>query len=130
MKRFFICTLFPFIIFGFQALSNAQSMDDLVERDGLYYKKFTDTPYTGPYIAHHYNGELSIEGVYKNGKEDGVWLSCYERGQLFARFEYDQGRRVGTWVWYFENGERDFTETYIGGESLGFRYCQLGECTE
>ena len=130
MKNFFICTLCPLLVIGFPFLSAADSIDDLVKRDGLYYKKFTDTPYTGPWSTYHHTGDLSIEGAYKNGKEDGVWFSYFESGQLFARFEFDQGRRVGTWVWYLPNGEKDFIETYIDGERQVIRNCQLEKCAE
>ena len=43
------------------------TMDDLVERDGLYYKKFTDVPFTGKITG---RGQGSI----KNGKKDGEWI--------------------------------------------------------
>ena len=45
-------------------------MDDLVLIDGVYYKKFTNVPFTG---------EVSgIEsGKFKNGKKDGEWLLRY-----------------------------------------------------
>ena len=34
--------LFPALAFGEEV-----TLDDLVERDGLYYKKFTNVPFTG-----------------------------------------------------------------------------------
>ena len=44
-------TLNPIIVILFVSLlsspSWSETMDDLVERDGLYYKKFTNTPFTG-----------------------------------------------------------------------------------
>ena len=39
-------------------------MNDLVERDGLYYVKFTDVPFTGE-VAGKRNGK------FKNGKKEG-----------------------------------------------------------
>lgn len=56
----------------------ATSMDDLVERDGLYYKKFTDKPFTGVV------DEGKRRGAFKNGKEEGPWVYYYENGQLWA----------------------------------------------
>ena len=40
----------------------SETMDDLVERDGLFYKKFTDIPFSGE-ITGLRNGRI------KNGKE-------------------------------------------------------------
>ena len=42
-------------------------MDDLVEREGLYYKKFTDVPFTGK-VKGKGNGEI------RNGKKEGRWV--------------------------------------------------------
>ena len=50
--------------------SEALTIDDLVERNYLYYKKFTNVPFTG---------EISGEenGKFKNGKQDGEWLTYF-----------------------------------------------------
>jgi len=40
------------------------TVEDLVERDGLIYKKFTDTPFTGKVTGKE-------QGSYKNGKRGG-----------------------------------------------------------
>ena len=50
-------------------------MDDLVERNDLYYKKFTNVPFTGM-ISGIQNGN------FKNGKKDGEWLHYHQNGQL------------------------------------------------
>jgi hypothetical protein len=41
-------------------------MEDLVERDGLYYKKFTDTPFTGKV-----SGLVAGSGEMKDGIKEG-----------------------------------------------------------
>ena len=47
---------------------------DLRERDGLYYQKFTDTPFTGKVSG-------KSQGSYKNGREEGEWVWYYDSGQ-------------------------------------------------
>ena len=51
------------------------TMDNLISRDGLFYKKFTDIPFTG-----------EVEGMWsgsiKNGKYEGTWVSYHSNGQL------------------------------------------------
>ena len=51
-------------------------MDDLVKREGLFYKKFTDVPFTGEVTGRH-------QGSYKNGKKDGPWVSYLKDGTVY-----------------------------------------------
>tara|TARA_B100001971_G_C18039092_1_gene456659 strand:+ start:145 stop:294 length:150 start_codon:yes stop_codon:yes gene_type:complete len=37
----------------FSGLVLGETMDDLVERDGLYYKQFTDVPFTGKQLGRY-----------------------------------------------------------------------------
>ena len=54
--------LFPSLTMGGEV-----TIDDLDYRDGLYYKNFTDVPFTG-----EVTGET--QGSYKDGKRDGPWV--------------------------------------------------------
>ena len=54
-------------------------MADLVERDGLTYKKFTDVPFTGEV------DEGLRQGNFKNGKHEGLWTYYDKTGQLRAK---------------------------------------------
>ena len=48
------------------------SSDDLVERNGLYYKKFSDIPFSGKVT------QLPLglkRGLMKNGKIEGEWIT-------------------------------------------------------
>ena len=42
--------------------------DDFVERDGLFYKKFTNIPFTGDVTGKE-------QGKLKDGKKDGPWVN-------------------------------------------------------
>jgi hypothetical protein len=46
-------------------------MDDLVERNDLYYEKFTDAPFTGEVTGKE-------QGSIENGKREGAWFSYYK----------------------------------------------------
>ena len=46
MKRFLTPILLMVLLFPSLALGEEVTMDDLVEREGIYYKKFTDVPFT------------------------------------------------------------------------------------
>ena len=62
MKTLF---LLPILLLSFVSTSCwSVTVEDLVERDGLIYKKFTDTPFTGKVTGKE-------QGSYKNGKRGG-----------------------------------------------------------
>ncbi len=107
-------------------------MKDLVERDGIFYKKFTDVPFTGtttsgeeqgsfkngnkndPWVIYHANGQLDTKGTRKNGKKDGPWVRYYDNGQLWFKGTYKDGKRDGLFMSYNEDGTviPNFTGTY------------------
>ena len=58
----------------------------------------------GVYRAYYPNGQLKIEGNYKDGKEDGFWTVWYENGKKKAEGNYKNGDQVGKWTIYNEDG--------------------------
>jgi antitoxin component YwqK of YwqJK toxin-antitoxin module len=72
-------------------------MDDLVLRDGLYYKKFTEVPFTGEVTGKE-------QGSLKNGKKEGSWISYYDNGQLKSKGDWYDGEKDGNWIGYSESG--------------------------
>jgi len=97
-----LCLLLPITTFG-------ETVDDLVERDGLYYKEFTDVPFTG-------NITGKSHGKIKNGKRDGPWVFYRDNGQLWEKGTYKDGKEEGPWVFYYDNGQLRSKGTYKGGE--------------
>jgi antitoxin component YwqK of YwqJK toxin-antitoxin module len=88
---------------------------DLVERGGIFYKKFTDEPFTGkttgrkqitfrrgksegPYVSYHENGQLLEKGSYKDGKPEGPWVSYWDNGQFRSKGNYKDGKKEGPWI--------------------------------
>ena len=96
------------LILPIQVWSETLTWDDLVERNDLYYKKFTNVPFTG---------EISgIEsGSFKNGKKDGLWEGYYENGQLYGKGNYKDGKPDGLWEHFNEDGSLNRTETWKDG---------------
>ena len=112
-------------------------MDDLVQREGTYYKKFSDVPFTGktegkeqgsfknglregPWVGYWENGQLFYKGDYKNGKEEGPWVGYWENGQLFYKGDYKNGKKEGSWVHYNKDGSvyLYFTGTFKDGVKI------------
>ena len=86
---------------------------DLVERNDLYYEKFTDVPFSGK-VTGEYQGSL------KNGKWDGAVVSYWENGQLESKGNFKNGKRDGVWVSYNEDGTvfKPWTGTFKDGKKI------------
>ena len=74
--------------------------DDLVERDGLYYEKFNNDPFTG-----------NVVGI-KQGK------ISYISGQLRSNLNYKDGSKDGESLYYNENGKLVITDIWKNGELM------------
>jgi len=95
MNRFLAPILL--LVFLFPALALGETMDDLVVRDGIHYKKFTAVPFTGKVTG-------NTQGKFKNGKKDGPWVRFHDNGQLFQQGTFKDGYREGRWVEYDNYG--------------------------
>jgi len=101
-----------FILLSLSIPSLGETMDDLVTRESLYYKKFTDVPFTGEV-------EGKEQGSFKDGKRDGRWRWYHDNGQLKDKLEYKEGKQEGRWVGYHKNGQLEFEGEYKDGKPEG-----------
>ncbi|MAQ56267.1 MAG: hypothetical protein CMM82_05225 [Rhodospirillales bacterium] len=69
------------------------SIEDLVEREGLKYVKFTDIPLTGPAEGKDEDG-FFVKRNYKDGKLNGVYEYYDNKGQLDSKRTYRNGELV------------------------------------
>ncbi len=89
-------------------------MGDLVYREGVYYQKFTDVPFTGDI------DEGFERGSFKNGKKHGLWTKFWASGQLMGRGHFQYGNMEGVWFEYGRSGNLRNKREYINGEQEGF----------
>ena len=125
-----------FILSPNDVLSETVKYEDLVKREGLFYKKFTDVPFTGktsgrlqgsykngkkhgPWVYYYKNGQLNYKGTYKDGKWDGPWVYYHKNGQLDIKGTYKDGKEEGPWVRYWNNGQLFSKGTYKDGKRRG-----------
>jgi len=87
-------------------------LDDLVERDEVYYKKFTDVPFTGKIDG-------QVQGSFKNGKRNGSWVSYLNNGQLMYKGNYKNGKEDGSFIGYWDNGQLQYKGDYKNGKREG-----------
>ena len=133
-----------FMVLLLPALALGETMKDLVERAGLFYKEFTDVPFTGnitgktrgtirngkkngPWVYNWKNGQfywnkgqLWKKGTYRDGKKEGLWVEYSGNGQLFFKgfFKgtYKDDKKEGLWVYNWNNGQLWKKETYQDGK--------------
>ncbi len=132
MTRILAAALLAFSLTASAAF--ATSIKDLVERDGLFYLKGSEIPFTGeveggqiengrreglwtlgPTIVIRVGPEAeadreiyrySSSGWFKDGKRDGPWVARYGSGQLRSKGEYRNGKEHGPWVYFNNLGEK------------------------
>ena len=126
MKTLFII---PLVLMSLMSSPSwALSEDDLVIRAGLYYEKFTATPFTGEVDEGVSKGSIKNgkmegywvisglmliqKGNYKNGKKEGSWETYWANGQLMLKGTYKNDKREGSWESYHKDGQLEGTGTY------------------
>ena len=76
---------------------------EIINKDGVYYKKFTSVPFTGKIIGKEI-------GLIEKGKKEGSWVGYYDNGKLRYTVNFNNGEReVGSY-----NGQGTFT--YLNGD--------------
>ena len=133
MTRFLTSLIFVIFLVPSVAIAEDVKYGELVKRDGVYYKKFTDLPFTGkttgsvqgslqdgrwdgPWVSYHSIGGLNEKGSYRNGKKEGPWVSYHSNGGLKEKGTYRNYKRAGAWVAYYENGQLRYKGNYWDGK--------------
>ena len=75
------------LLFPALAMGGEVKLKDLVIRSGLYFKKFTEVPFTGKVTGKE-------QGRLKNGKRVGVWIEYDGNGRVSKEVTYENGVRV------------------------------------
>ena len=121
MKHILAPILLTVFLFPSLAVGEEVTIHNLVQREGLYYQKFTDVPFTGqttgqkqgtfkngkkegPWVTYYDNGQLEPKGNYKNGKWDGPWIGYRRSGRLYWKGDYKNELKEGPWVFYHKDG--------------------------
>ena len=100
-------------------MSDYVYLDELVTRDGLYYKKFTNVPFTGSAVGLSRSAVGEVQGQISKGKREGEWLFYDEGGQLEEIINYKAGKREGVSLGYYENGQLARKGNFKDGKEEG-----------
>ena len=114
------------------------TMDDLVKREEIYYKKFTDVPFTGEvdegvdrgsikngkaegsWVIYFGDGQVRQRVNFKNGMLHGSYVSFHSNGQLFLKGDYVNGKQEGHWVWHYPSGQLSYKGVFKNGKKEGY----------
>jgi antitoxin component YwqK of YwqJK toxin-antitoxin module len=100
--------------------------DDIVKRQGLFYKSFTEELFTGSLLEYHINGQLLQKGSFINGKRNGPYVRYDSLGGIERKGEYVNGKKEGQWkdgssYGEYLNGKKEgcWDEYFMGTNSVG-----------
>ena len=112
MRKYLIISLL-FLSVGF--CQKEYDINQIVERDGVYIKKFSDEIVNGKVFQMFGDNKVPL-GMVTNGKINGKWTSWYKNGQKYREEHYKDGIPDGLWTKWYENGQKSGEKTYKDGE--------------
>lgn len=117
---------------------------DLVLKDGLLYKKGSDTPYTGreraivdnniieydvkdgirhgEFLLYSIEEILMIKGQLDSNRNVGKWQYFYPTGELESEGHFINNQPEGIWFWYYRDGKKREEGNYNAGMRVGVWY--------
>lgn len=89
-----------FIISVFICLSSVAPAQEIVSKDGFYFKG--DHLFTGKYTEYYSDGVIKMEMNVVDGKEDGIVMINFPNGSKKEQRSYKMGLKDGTWFTWDE----------------------------
>ena len=92
---------------------------ELQNRNGIYYVVNEEEPFTGKYVNHYDNGQVKVDGGFKEGLRQGEFIFYYENGQVKSNENYKDGKLHGEGIKYYEDGQVELDLNYKDGKLHG-----------
>ncbi|MDC0272173.1 hypothetical protein OAM07_05065 [Crocinitomicaceae bacterium] len=128
MKYLFVFLLIGLVSCGDDASENAKpklkeySMDEVTfPNNKMAFFKKDMKPVTGIVRGWNEDGQLWIEGNYKDGREVGLHRIWHTNGQLRVERNYKDGKRDGLSRGWYENGQLEYEQNFKDGELISER---------
>lgn len=86
---------------------------------GYFITTYVDGIKDGQYRAFNINGNVAVEGHFKNDSLNGKVKQYYETGELKILTEYEMGVLVNKQIDYWENGNIQASESFKNGITDG-----------
>ena len=94
----------PLLFVGLAWGQSKMDINNLIDRDGLFYAQNQEKPFTGSVFALYDNGRKKLNGRYKNGIKNGQWTWWNRHGGMVRRGSYKNELTYGLWKFYHNNG--------------------------
>ena len=111
-----LLTIFLLLVTIFSGCSKTEKINynDLIINwnDNLYYKKFTDEPFSGQTYG-------VVQTKFVNGKYHGDYTSYWLDGSIHIRAKYKNGKRHGHYESYYSDGTPKLETTYQNDRPQG-----------
>ena len=129
MKRLLLIVLPLLLIVG---CSKPLDDESLIDRGGVKYQQDSQKPYSGKVFRLYDTGENKNEGIYKDGKLEGLWIEWYENGQKKLEVTFKDGKEDGLLTKWYENGQKRYEGTFKDGKQDGLwtRWYENGQKSE
>ena len=91
-------------------------VDNLQNRDGIFYEINEEWPFTGKLVKKYANGQKAVEAGFENGKQNGLTIEWRENGQKESEKYYINGQIAdGLYVVRDEYSKKIIEENYKNG---------------
>ena len=110
--------LIKFIITSFFLISceSTVNLEDLEEKNKIYYKKRSNIPYSGKIDGISFG--IYTKGQMKDGKAQGEWFFYHNNGNLDRVGKFINGKQNGKWYFYDNNAKHLKTEVFDEGKLI------------
>ncbi|MEX0721001.1 MAG: hypothetical protein WD059_10055 [Balneolaceae bacterium] len=108
MKYFSFLILLSFMIScsSEKTKSEIEFFPSLELRDGFYYKKDSNEPFTGSTESTYSTGDPYVSASFKDGKFDGRYTAWHLSGHKMGESNYANGIKEGISIAWHENGNK------------------------
>ena len=117
MKKILLIIL-PLLLIVGCSKQKEYSIDNIVERESIYYKKFTEDIVNG-FVFKEIKGTKIRLGRIRNGNKDGKWTIWFENGQKSSEGTFKDGKEDGLHIEWHSNGQKGLEGTYKDGKQIG-----------
>ena len=93
-----------FMIFGCSS-SESINQDLLNKKDGVFYTKDTNEPYSGTVFSLYEKGNKESEWMLKDGRLDGLYTLWYKSGKKWLQNTYKDGELISQKCWDEDGNE-------------------------
>ena len=104
LKQIIVLLAIIFVSYGCGRSQEEIASSQLQNRNGIYYRMGSETPYTGRVVVKYSNGHKWEESTYKDGMLNGPYTKWRENGQKSSEWTYKDGKVEGTVTEWDNNG--------------------------